>query len=113
MMQIANSIQKTLVLYMSRGLLSFLLIHVTLLQENVKCLCGVFEALVFSVDEDSLNNETIPRYVSYKIRMDIDRVDSTRKYKVKDRCVNCAAYICFSFLYSLWEALGSNLDDCR
>ena len=50
--------------------------------ENV---CCVFVALDFTVENGDLSNETIPRYVSYKIRMDVDRVDSTRKFKVTDK----------------------------
>ena len=48
----------------------------------------MFEALVFNTENDDMDSETIPRYVSYKIRMDISRVDSTNKFKVKDRCVS-------------------------
>jgi len=51
----------------------------------------VFEALVFNTGNGDVDNETIPRYVSYKIRMDVDRVDSTTKFKVTDRCVECVA----------------------
>jgi len=59
---------------------------------------GVFEALVFNAD--SMDNETIPRYVSYKIRMDIDRVDSTTKFTVTDRCVHCDVCVCcLSFVF--------------
>ena len=60
----------------------------SVLQKDTNMLCAVLEALVFNTD--SMGNETIPRYVSYKIRMDIDRVDSTTKFKVTDRCVHCA-----------------------
>ena len=49
----------------------------------------MFEALVFSAGNGDVDNEAIPRYVSYKIRMDIDRVDSTTKFKVHDRFVKC------------------------
>jgi len=45
----------------------------------------VFAALFFNTGDADVDNETIPSYVSYKIRMDIDRVDSTSKFKVTDR----------------------------
>ena len=48
----------------------------------------VFEALVFNTENGDMDSETIPKYVSYKIRMDISRVDSTNKFKVKDRSVS-------------------------
>ena len=54
----------------------------------------MFEALFFNTGSGDCDNETIPRYVSYKIRMDVDRVDSTNKFKVIDRCVECTA-VCF------------------
>ena len=53
----------------------------------------MFKALVFNTENDSLYNETVPRYVSYKIRMDVDRVDSTRKFKVTDRYDECVAFV--------------------
>jgi len=58
----------------------------------------VFEALVFNTDR--MDNETIPRYVSYKIRMDIDRVDSTAKFKVTDRYMY-VYFICMLYFFCL------------
>jgi len=49
----------------------------------------VFEALVFNAGNGDVDTEDVPRYVSYKIRMDVDRVDSTRKFKVTDKYVKC------------------------
>jgi len=71
--------------------------------KDAKVFSVVFAALVFNTD--SADNETIPRYVSYKIRMDIDRVDSTTKFKVTDRCAFtvlwvCVCSVCFLFLIS-------------
>ena len=51
----------------------------------------MFEALVFNTGNSDDDNQTIPRYVSYKIRMDVDRVDSTSKFQVTDRCVEYVA----------------------
>jgi len=45
-------------------------------------------ALVFDEGNGALQNGSdLPPYISYKIRMDIDRVDSTYKYKVTDRWI--------------------------
>lgn len=51
-----------------------------------------FTALVFDSEfgsqsslKSAVNISDFPSYVSYKIRMDIDRVDSTYKFKVTDR----------------------------
>ena len=57
----------------------------------------MFEALVFSAGNGDVDTEAIPRYVSYKIRMDVDRVDSTRKFKVTDRFVKCVTRYCLLF----------------
>jgi len=71
--------------------------------ERCKKFSVVFEALVF--DTDSMGNETVPRYVSYKVRMDIDRVDSTTKFKVTRRYVHhaaCVSSLSFVFLFLLY-----------
>jgi len=71
--------------------------------ENV---CCVFVALDFTVENGDLSNETIPRYVSYKIRMDVDRVDSTRKFKVTDKWVENTVCL-LSFFHSLTLIVSS------
>jgi len=50
----------------------------------------VYTALVFSTD--SFINDSVPSYLSYKIRMDMDRVDTTDKFKVTDRFVQLIRY---------------------
>ena len=47
-------------------------------------------ALVFDVSKETSpthNGSEFPTHVSYKIRMDTDRVDSTSRFKVVDRSV--------------------------
>ena len=47
------------------------------------CLCYVL-ALVFDMADSS---DVIPTHVNYKIRMNVDMVDTTDKFRVLDRSV--------------------------
>ena len=41
--------------------------------------------IVFEVDNDNPETDSLPSMMRYKIRMDVSKVDSTRNYKVRDR----------------------------
>lgn len=44
----------------------------------------VFTAVIFEVDANN-TDDTIPAHISYKIRMDMSKVDTTSGFKVVDR----------------------------
>lgn len=58
-------------------------------------------ALVFDIEK----GDHLPTHISYRIRMDTDRVDSTSKNKVLDRSVQSSFYA-YPFQYMLVTSQG-------